>query len=210
MVGKIDRYRAAYLEHPSILQIIDEFKETFLFEGAEEYFRKLVPRDSEIVLAHNDAQENNILASLHDLTNVIFIDFEYTSWNPRAMDLANYINETIVDNAHPVDNGIKYYLRNMMKDEEQEFMIKRYLSHYFNNYFPGRKEGDDEEAFIKEEYPKLLEETHRCLLLNSYFWAIWALHMIKEEKLGDPTVFNFDYAQARIAMYNHTKKLYFS
>lgn len=80
----------------------------------------MVPRDSEIVLAHNDAQENNILASLSDATHVIFIDFEYTGWNPRGMDLANYYNETMLDNAHPVENGIKFYLQNFIKESEQK------------------------------------------------------------------------------------------
>ena len=99
-----------------------------------EYFRDLVPRDSEIVFAHNDAQENNILASLYDVTDVIFIDFEYAYWNPRAMDLANYFNETMLDNAHPVSKGIKYYLKNFIRDHEQEFMLKKYLQHYYQHY----------------------------------------------------------------------------
>jgi hypothetical protein len=37
------------------LNIIKAFKNTFLFEGYEDHFDKLIPRDSEIVLAHNDA-----------------------------------------------------------------------------------------------------------------------------------------------------------
>ena len=47
------------------------------------------------------------------------------------------------------------------------------------------------------------------MLLNNYFWGIWSLRMLKEEKLGDPNVFNFDFAQARIDMFNHVKALYF-
>jgi hypothetical protein len=31
-----------------------------------------------------------------------------------AMDLANYINETMLDNAYPMDNGITWYLDNCM------------------------------------------------------------------------------------------------
>jgi choline/ethanolamine kinase len=66
--------------------------------------------DNHIVLAHNDAQENNILVSLEDCTNVMLIDFEYAGWQPRAMDLANYCNETMIDNAHPLGKGVKLYL----------------------------------------------------------------------------------------------------
>ena len=107
VIEKLPQIRAAYSKHPDILEILEHFEKTFLFEGCQAFYRSLVPRDSEIVLAHNDAQENNILASLADATDVIFIDFEYTGWNPRGMDIANYFSETMLDNAHPLKKGIK-------------------------------------------------------------------------------------------------------
>lgn len=69
-------------------------------------------------MAHHDAQENNILSSLEDSTKIILIDFEYVGWAPRAMDIANYCNETMLENAYPLKNGIKYYLQNFIKDSE--------------------------------------------------------------------------------------------
>jgi hypothetical protein len=66
-----------------------------------------------------------------------------------------------------------------------------------------------EEVFIESELPKLRDETQKCLLLNNYFWAIWSLRMLKPERLGDPTVYNFDFAAARVAMFKHVKNLYF-
>ena len=214
LIEKMPEIKEAYKAHPDILQILAQFEKTFLFEGCQDFYRKMVPRDSEIVLAHNDAQENNILASLEDVTQVIFIDFEYTAWNPRGMDIANYFSETMLDNAHPLKKGIKYYIKNFIKDHEQEFLIKHYLSHYYWSYKPLKegearsKEGED--AYIASEYPKFLEEIRKCLLLNNFFWAIWCLRMLKPEKLGDPEVFNFDFAEARIAMYEHISKLYFT
>lgn len=53
------------------------------------------------------------------------------------------------------------------------------------------------------------DEVNRCMLLNNFFWGIWSLHILKEERMGDPSVFNFDFAEARIAMYEHVKSLYF-
>lgn len=47
--------KEAYKAHPDIIQILGDFEKTFLFEGCQDFYRKLVPRDSEIVLAHNDA-----------------------------------------------------------------------------------------------------------------------------------------------------------
>lgn len=72
------------------------------------------------------------------------------------MDIANYFSETMLDNAHPLKKGIKYYIKNFIKDHEQEFLIKHYLGHYYWNYKP-LKEGEarskeGEETFIASEY----------------------------------------------------------
>lgn len=95
------------IEHPASLKLIDAFDKTFLFKGYEEYFSSLVPRDSMIVLAHNDAQENNALINLDDNLDMMFIDVEYSGWNPIAYDLANYFNECVCDNTN-----VKYYTVN--------------------------------------------------------------------------------------------------
>ena len=50
-------------------------------------------------------------------------------------------------------------------------------------------------------------EVNKCLQLNNYFWAVWSMRILKEEKLGDSTVFNFDFALARVEMFNHVKKV---
>lgn len=105
---------------------------TFLFDGYREYFKKLVPRDSEIVLAHNDAQENNILTSLEDNTKITLIDYEYGGWNPMAMDIANYLNECAIDNAYPKGFGIKYYPENFPSEFERNSLIKSYLKLYYD------------------------------------------------------------------------------
>jgi len=49
---------------------------------------------------------------LEDNTKITLIDYEYGGWNPMAMDIANYLNECAIDNAHPKDIGIKYYPNN--------------------------------------------------------------------------------------------------
>jgi len=146
---------------------------------------------------------------LEDATEVIFIDFEYTGWNPRAMDIANYFSETMLDNAHPLKKGIKYYIKNFIKEHEQEFLMKHYLAHYYWDYHQVEdKSKAGEDSYVTSEYPKFKQEVHQCLLLNNFFWAIWSLRMLKPESLGNPDVFNFDFAEARVAMYNHVKHLY--
>ena len=91
-------------------------------------------------------------------------------------------------------------------------MIKKYLSHYYWNYLgssAGEKTKEGEKSYIESEYPIFREEVRKCLISNNYFWAIWSLRMLKEERMGDATVFNFDFAQCRVDMYKHVKDLYF-
>ena len=208
VVEMLPKLRDTYRDHGDIINTLNEFEKTFLYPGSQEYFEGIIPKDSETVLAHNDAQENNILASLYDTTHIIFIDFEYTSWNPRAMDIANYFSETMLDNAHPLENGIKPYIQNFINEREQEFLIRCYLQQYFRKYY-NKITKISEESFIENELPILRAEVHKCLLLNNYFWGVWSIRMLKPEKIGETTVFNFDFAKARVAMFNHVKSLYF-
>lgn len=120
------------IPHPKSLEAIDMVDRTFLFNGYKEYFDKLVPRDSEIVLGHNDGQENNILTLLEDNSKLTLIDYEYGGWNPRAMDLANYLNECCLDNAYPKGVGIKEYMDNFPSKKEIKTLIRTYLKHDFD------------------------------------------------------------------------------
>ena len=78
-----------------------------------EEYRRLAHLDYTRVICHCDAQENNILSSLENPMDIMLIDLEYTNWGPFSFDIANYINETMLDNAYPLKNGINYYLYNM-------------------------------------------------------------------------------------------------
>lgn len=62
-----------------------------------------------------------------DNVNLLIIDYEYGGWNPMAMDLANFINETMLDNGYPEKNGIAWYLDNCMSKAEVKQMSKTYL-----------------------------------------------------------------------------------
>ncbi len=46
------------------------------------------------------------------------------------------------------------------------------------------------------------------MLVNNYFWAIWAFTILKDENEGSRSAFNFDFADARIHMFKHVKELY--
>ena len=69
-----------------------------------------------------------------DNERLLIIDYEYGGWNPMAMDLANYLNETMLDNSYPCENGITVYLSNSMTDPELRSMCLTYLSRYFSTH----------------------------------------------------------------------------
>ena len=66
----------------------------------------------------------------------MLIDYEYSDWNPMAMDLANFISETVLEIGYPYGTGINWYFDNMMQEKEVEAMIKTYLTRYFEKHMP--------------------------------------------------------------------------
>mgnify|MGYP000149605706 CR=1 FL=1 len=124
-------------EHQKNLLVVDTIEDTFLFDGYQTYFEELIPKSSyssldlhnygtakgtgnpfPTVLCHNDIHQNNILMRIADNRDLLIIDNEYAGWNPMAMDLAVYINETMINNSHPALNGVKEYPDNLMTDYE--------------------------------------------------------------------------------------------
>lgn len=58
--------------------------------------------------------------SIKNNRNMIIIDNEYAGWNPMAMDVGVYINETMNDNSFPGKNGVEWYTDNLMHGYEME------------------------------------------------------------------------------------------
>ena len=48
-------------------------------------------------------------------------------WNPKYYDLGNYLNELVIDNAHPKPPGIKYYFENRATEHDIEYLTKQYV-----------------------------------------------------------------------------------
>lgn len=120
----------------------------------------VIPEDNPFptVLSHNDIHQNNILMRLADNRDLLLIDNEYAGWNPMAMDVAIYINEVMIDNSHPCDNGVKEYIDNAMSDLEVERIIKCYMRNYFDQYMPEEHKAalnQDCEAYVSKYYDVL-------------------------------------------------------
>lgn len=189
-----------------ILAIIDALQQDILYDGAEGFLKELAagPREGKIVLSHNDAQENNILASLRDAEEMILIDYEYGDWNPMAYDIANFFNEFTVDNAAPLGpfgSGIQYYESNFPSDPEMNILAKEYLKHYYFNV--ENKEGNDSQfqAWSTEKLPAFMKDVKSCLMLNSFYWCVWSIMMCQEEEECDHTIFNWEFCRMRCILF---------
>lgn len=139
---KSEGMRAALLlsnQHEKV-DLLNSLLTTFVFDGYMDYYKQLLPPVDEttfpIAFCHNDALELNWLMNLQDSSELILIDYEYGGWNPMAMDVANYLNETMLDNAHPGDNGLACYEMNVLTVDEVSSMARAYLSRYYHKYMP--------------------------------------------------------------------------
>lgn len=78
------------------LKNVEEFRNWLHPEELKWVSEQLLKLDNDLVLSHNDMLANNILLRTEG-KNVEFIDFEYTAYNYRAYDIANYFNESLFD-----------------------------------------------------------------------------------------------------------------
>jgi thiamine kinase-like enzyme len=94
--------------------------------------------------------------SVKDNRELLIIDLEYGGWNPMAMDVAVYINETMNDNSYPGNNGVQWYTDNIMSEKEIEMFVKSYLQHFFDKYMDKRSRAysfnNNFDLFLRKHY----------------------------------------------------------
>lgn len=105
-----------------------------------EYIRNKLPKDEKsIVFSHNDLLANNVL--LNDAKKFFFIDFEYSCFNYRTYDLANYLLESIFnyDVTEP-----PYFSLN--KEPISIELIEDVMRHYALRYLYDMSEEEEEKV----------------------------------------------------------------
>jgi thiamine kinase-like enzyme len=106
-----------------------------------------------------------------------------------AFDLANCLNETMIDNAHAEWPGIKFYFDNMPTDQERLSFLTHYLKRYFNEF----EHNSSFDEYLVTALPKFDDEVKRCMLLSNFLWATWGLEILKDSEITDISVFNYPY-----------------
>jgi thiamine kinase-like enzyme len=180
-------------------------------------------KEKSLVFSHNDLLAANILVK--DDGELMFIDYEYATYNYRCFDIGNYINETMMDYSHPQEPFFRLRpdLEFTQKDVEDfvfhyavfSLALKRELQletaemHMAlrNGFGPARRSELESIDIVRHECKQLIEEIKSARMMSHAYWSIWAIIFSKNPDI------NFDYvkyAHARFGEYLRMKKLWFS
>ncbi|WJX66282.1 hypothetical protein P8452_50852 [Trifolium repens] len=113
----------------------------------------------EIGFCHNDLQYGNIMMD-EETRSITLIDYEYSSYNPVAYDLANHFCE-MAANYHSDTPHVLDYSKYPDLEERRRF-IYTYLSS------EGKKPSD-------AEVEQLVNVVEKYTLANHLFWGLWGL-----------------------------------
>ncbi|KAJ0241107.1 choline kinase 1 [Hirschfeldia incana] len=167
---------------------MDEFR----LEAMEDEINLLEERvtrdDQEIGFCHNDLQYGNVM--IDEETNAItIIDYEYSSFNPIAYDIANHFCEMAANYHSDTPHVLDYTL--YPGEEERRRFISTYL-------------GSTGNATSEEEVERLMTDAERYTLANHIFWGLWGIIS------GHVNTIEFDYkeyARQRFEQYWLRKQL---
>ncbi|KAI4375177.1 hypothetical protein MLD38_013081 [Melastoma candidum] len=121
--------------------------------------KALSREDEAIGFCHNDLQYGNIMMD-EETRSITLIDYEYSSYNPIAYDLANHFCEMAAnyhsDTPHVLDHGL-------YPDYEERV---RFAWNYLDS--TGDKPSHTEVA-------QLVDDAEKYTLANHLFWGLWGL-----------------------------------
>lgn len=149
---------------------------------------KLLSReDQPIGFCHNDLQYGNIMLDEED-ESLTIIDYEYSSYNPVAYDIANHFCE-MAANYHTDTPHILDYSKYPDFEERQRF-VKEYL----------KSSGEMESNRLGQ----LLEDIERYALASHLLWGLWG---IISDHVNNIEFDYIDYARQRFQQYRLLKPL---
>ncbi|XP_030538386.1 probable choline kinase 2 [Rhodamnia argentea] len=147
--------------------------------------------DQRIGFCHNDLQYGNIM--IHEDTKAItIIDYEYSSYNPIAFDIANHFCE-MAANYHTETPHVLDYGKYPSLEERRRF-VQTYLS----------TSGD---APTDVEIEQLLQDVEKYTLASHLFWGLWG---IISEHVNEIDFDYMEYSRQRFERYWSTRPILLS
>ncbi|EGT33676.1 CBN-CKB-4 protein [Caenorhabditis brenneri] len=196
-IHKMCPYSVKYENEAALTTIsVEELEhEIEVFENWSKVF------DDTVVFSHNDLAPLNVL-ELNNTKEIIFIDFEYSSYNWRGFDLCMFLCENAFDYRVPPP-GVWI---------DQEFIenhpnLRMFTEAYIDTLFKMKEENPDQKHPITEdresEIERLMSEIKFFIPLVNLFWAVWSL---KSFLAKHDNGHNLEVAASdRLTMYFHFK-----
>jgi choline/ethanolamine kinase len=117
---------------------------------------------------------------------LVFIDFEYSSYNYRAFDFANHFCEWMIDYTLEQAPYFTITPENFPTEQEQSNFIGAYLA------------ASGQADVSGETVKKVIEETAAFLPVSHFVWGVWALLQLELS----PVKFGFaEYGRTRLSHY---------
>lgn len=144
-----------------------------------------------IGFCHNDLQYGNIMME-EDTKAITIIDYEYSSYNPIAFDIANHFCEMTADYHTETPHILDF--RKYPGLEERRRFIRIYLSH--SGHVPS-----------EAEVEQLVQDVEKYTLASHLFWGLWG---IISEHVNEIDFDYIGYARQRFERYWSTRPILLS
>jgi len=180
---------------------LDLLKSEWLNDGIYDYINALrfgMCSPDDLVVAHNDIQECNILSMKRRATDLVIIDYEYTTLGNKEYDLGNIFAELILDNSYPYFPFIEFVPENCLEEHEFRAYSEFYLKLLYKHGYSGEL---SEAEYVSTHIDEFLTNVYCSMVLSVLYWGFWSVLMINESKVNQK-IFNFGYVTKRIEMHN--------
>lgn len=174
-------------------QILNQFSK--INQIMEFYKQKLTSQ--KMVLSHNDLIYKNILFRKRN-NQFFLIDFEYSGYNPKGMDIFCLINEHLIDYYCDDCPGREVLFKKYPSDNFIKKLIKYYV--FFFKFGDLYLEREHDEEFLKEvaedckfkeiedsEINEIFEKFNYFGIIINVYWYYWTLYWFENKDIG------FDY-----------------
>ncbi|EGG03867.1 uncharacterized protein MELLADRAFT_89841 [Melampsora larici-populina 98AG31] len=178
----------------TLVEFVDDFDLPRLIRETKAY-RNWVRKSEKLngkslrVFSHNDTQCGNLLLRQLDEVSVkeraheqiLVIDFEYASANPRAFDIANHFHEWCADYHHPT---LSYSLSehgNYPTETERKTFYKAYLSTERITHLSLDGNLPEDNQAEEERIKKLEEEVKIWSPASHVMWSLWGLVQAQDD-----------------------------
>lgn len=165
----------------------------------KEWIGEKFPDSEELAFCHNDTQYGNILRKRTPVPEatphkcLVVIDFEYSSANTRAYDIANHFCEWMAD-YHTENDPHRMHQDQFPTDSEMRRFCKAYISH-------GAVLSGHEPPDIEAEVDKILVEAKAWRAASNALWCAWGVVQAKDGDLEEGDFDYIGYAKERAGLF---------